>query len=82
VWRKTDYTMGFVVVRAAQLILGCGAVSVGRSVGQQFTKFRKLAMPSFSVSSNPRLLGLLGGEDEDVSGTTRKATQYRIPEDP
>jgi hypothetical protein len=74
---------GFAVVRAAQLILQAfWNVALCRSVGQQFMMFQKLAMPLFSGSSNPRLLGLLGSEDEDVSGTTRPATQYRIPEDP
>jgi hypothetical protein len=45
--------------------------------------FRKIAVPSFSGSNNPKFFfELHGDEDEDVTSTTLSATQHRIAEDP
>jgi len=56
-------------------LLACGAVSVGRPAIPDVSKNRR-------VKKSKIFLGLLGDEDEDVTETTRPATQCRIPQDP
>jgi hypothetical protein len=61
-------------------LLGCGDVSVGRPAISDVSKNRNTFI--FRVKQSKIFLGLLGDEDEDVTGTTSSATQYRTPEDP
>jgi len=58
----------------------CVGRSVGRPAIPDVSKNRSTFI--FRVKQSQIFRGLLGDEDEDVTGTTRLATQYRIPKDP
>jgi hypothetical protein len=82
-WRKMDYTTGFAVVTAVQLTLQAfWDVGLSRSVGRpaipHISKNRSTFI--FRVKQSKIFLRLLGDDDEDVTGTTRSATQCRIPD--